>query len=379
MPNNEGNTHGIESAEVPSSQPKSADLTVGSGRLGVKKFTLNILNGVALGTVVALIPNALLSELFKALLPVFPAGQYILNAAILSQGLLSALCGFVVALLFNFTPIQIGSIALATVMGSGVLVVNDAGDFVMRGTGDIINVAVTAAFAVGVVKLLGNRLKAYAILLVPPVVLLVGGGLGTLTLPYIRQITTAIGYVVSHLSTLQPVPMGIVISVVFSILIVTPVSSVAVALAISLAGVAAGAGNLGVCAAAFGLAICGWRVNSLGTNLAHFIGSPKIQMANVFERPKIMLPIICNAAVLGVVSVIFDLKGTPHSAGFGFSGLIGPVNALNLADGGWSFTNLLIIGFSFAIAPITLGICFNWLFSKVFKIVKAEDYLIVFK
>ncbi len=37
-----------------------------------REFIMNILNGLAIGTVIVLIPSALLSELCKALLPTFP-------------------------------------------------------------------------------------------------------------------------------------------------------------------------------------------------------------------------------------------------------------------------------------------------------------------
>ncbi|WP_228410474.1 hypothetical protein [Erysipelothrix piscisicarius] len=36
-----------------------------------KGFGMKILNGVAIGSVVVLIPGALLNEIFKALLPIF--------------------------------------------------------------------------------------------------------------------------------------------------------------------------------------------------------------------------------------------------------------------------------------------------------------------
>lgn len=44
---------------------------MGRETLTAKKFTMNILNGVAIGTILALIPGALLGEIFKTLLPVF--------------------------------------------------------------------------------------------------------------------------------------------------------------------------------------------------------------------------------------------------------------------------------------------------------------------
>lgn len=68
---------------------------------------------------------------------------------------------------------------------------------------------------------------------------------------------------------------------------------------------------------------------------------------------------LSSAAVLGVLAALFNIQGTPASAGFGISGLINPINALNLAKGGWSFTNILIVIIVFVVASIVLSYAFN--------------------
>src|SRR5690625_5078392 len=305
-------------------------------KLTARQFSMNILNGVAIGTVLALIPGALLGELFKALLGVFPQGRFVLDLTTLSNSMLGLITGAVIGYQFKFTPLQPDSSALAgRVRGGG----DGSG---VCGPRDVIDMMFTGAIAAGLVLLLGERLKSYSIILIPPILLIVGGGLGYALLPLVANVTTVIGAFVEQLLTLQPIIMGILIAVLFSILITTPITTVGIALAVSLAGIGSGAGNLGVVAAGFGLAVAGWGVNSIGTSLAHFIGSPKMSMPNVFRKPKILLPVMCNAAVLGALAAIFNIQGTPMSAGFGFSGLVGPVNHLNLADGGWSVLNILI-------------------------------------
>ena len=342
-------------------------------KMTAKKFSMNILNGVAIGTVLALIPGALLGELFKSLLGVFPQGQFVLDLTTLANGLLGLIVGVVIGYQFKFTPIQSASIGLAVMVGGGAASFAD-GVLTLDGTGDVINMLFTGAIAAGLILLLGERLKSYSIILIPPILLIIGGGLGYMLLPLVGNITTLIGSFVEQLLTLQPVIMGILIAVLFSILITTPITTVGIALAVSLAGIGSGAGNLGVVAAGFGLAIAGWRVNSVGTSLAHFIGSPKMSMPNVFAKPKIMLPVICNAAVLGALAAIFKIQGTPMSAGFGFSGLVGPVNHLNLADGGWTFMNVMITVLVFVVVPVALAILFNYLFTRVWKVIDPEDY-----
>lgn len=344
-----------------------------SDKLTAKTFIMNILNGVAIGTILALIPGALLGELFKALLPVFPQGQFVLDITDMANSMVGLIIGVLIGYQFKFTPIQSASLGLAVMVSGGA--VDYSGEaFTMSGTGDIINMIVASAIGAGIILLLGSQLKSYSIILIPPILLVVGGGLGYALLPYVGQITTWIGSFVEQLLTLQPILMSGLIAIVFSILITTPITTVGIAVAVSLAGIGSGAANLGIVAAGFGLAIAGWRVNAVGTSLAHFIGSPKMSMPNVFRKPKILLPIICNAAVLGVLAAIFKIQGTPMSAGFGFSGLIGPVNHLNLVAGGWSLLNILITFVVFVIVPVGLGFFFNYLFTRVWPIISPDDY-----
>ncbi len=97
-------------------------------------------------------------------------------------------------------------------------------------------------------------------------------------------------------------------------------------------------------------------------------------MANVFAKPKIMLPVICSAACTGVLAAIFNIKGTAMSAGFGFSGLVGPLAHLATTNGGaYEIIKAAII---FAVVPIITGYLFVKLFTKVIPIIKPEDYKI---
>lgn len=342
-------------------------------KMNAKNFTMNVLNGVAMGVVVSLIPGALLSELSKAL-----GWNYGLVSTGIAQSLMPIVVGVAVGLNFKFTPIQIGSLGMACVVGSGVARVNPEGGFIFQGSGDVINTGLTAAIAALLILLCGEKMKAFTILVIPTLVTVVGGGIGLLILPFIRQLTTMLGQFVATLTELQPIPMCILISVIFCMMIVSPIATVGIATAISLSGIASGAANLGICAAGFGLCIAGWKANAIPTSLAHFIGSPKMQMANVVKKPKIMLPMVCSAAITGSLAALLDLQGTPFSAGFGFSGLIGPINALTLAPAGFSAGNILKVIIAFVIAPVLLGFVFDYLFNKKMGLSTPEDYKLDF-
>ncbi|MGY3779211.1 PTS transporter subunit IIC [Isobaculum melis] len=338
-----------------------------------KEFTMNILNGVALGVVVSLIPGALLGELSKAL-----GWSFGLTSTGIAATLMPIVVGVAVAINFKFTPIQIGSLGMACVVGSGVAHVNPAGGFVYQGSGDVINTGLTAAIAALLIILLGEKLKAFTILVIPTIVTVVGGGLGFLILPFIQSLTAMFGQFIATLTDLQPIPMTIAIAVMFSMMIVSPIATVGIATAISLSGIASGAANLGICATGFYLCIAGWKSNAIPTSFAHFVGSPKMQMANVVKKPKILLPAICSAAITGSLAFFLDIQGTPFSAGFGFSGLIGPINALALKADGWTIGNIITTIIAFLVVPVVLGFVFNYLFNKKLGLASSEDYKLDF-
>ncbi len=340
-----------------------------------KGFGMKVLNGVAVGSVVVLIPGALLNELFKALLPVFPQGQFVLNATALSMTLMAAIVGVAISMQFKFTPIETASVAMAAVMGSGGWAFAEGGGFLFQGSGDIINMSITAALAAAMIIIIAGRFKAYTLLLTPSIVLIVAGGVGLFTLPYVQQVTGLIASGIGSLLDFQPLIMSILMAVIFGAMIVTPMSTVGIALAINLGGVGSAAANVGICAAAFGLAITGWKANSVGTSIALMAGSPKMAMANVFKKPKIMIPILCNAAVSGVFVALLGQQGTPMSAGFGISGLIGPINSINLS-GGWTLLNVLKAGSAFILIPVVLALVFRYVFTKVVPLVSSDDYRI---
>ncbi|MGT2932702.1 PTS transporter subunit IIC [Streptococcus catagoni] len=344
-----------------------------SKKHSVKDFTMNVLNGLALGTVVVLIPGAILGELMKALLPMWSGFGPLIAATAVSTSLMGLVIGMFVGGNFKFNPIQSASLGLAVIFAGGAANVSK-GLISLQGTGDIINMGITAALGVLLIQYLSDKTKSFTLIIIPTVTLLLVGGIGRALLPYVKMITAMIGQGIASLLGLQPILMSILIAMIFCFLIVSPITTVGIALAISLSGIGSGAANLGICAASFGLCIAGWSVNSKGTSLAHVLGSPKISMANVLSKPKIMLPMLSSAAVLGILAALFNIQGTPASAGFGISGLIGPINALNLAKGGWSFANILIVLIVFVLAPIVLSFLFNYLFIKVFKIIDSNDY-----
>lgn len=335
-----------------------------------KAFMMNILNGVSVGAVVSLVPAALLGNVMLALLPIFPMAKTIIDISNLSMILLAPVSALVSSRLFKLTAIQSATLALVALVGAKNWQI-DNGIFMIKGTGDILNIIITLCLGVCFIQLVGSRLKAYNILLLPTLTLVIVGSISMILYPIVAQITTALGELISQVTLVQPVLMGILMAVIFGIMIISPISTVAVALTISLEGIASGTANLGITACGFTLALLGLKANGVGGSLVHFLGSPKVQMANVVGHPKIVIPVILNAAILGGLGAIFEIQGTPLSAGFGFSGLVGPLAAYNAGD--QSMQSVLVIILLFFILPTALAIIARLLFINKQQLISDDD------
>ncbi|MFS0559205.1 PTS sugar transporter subunit IIC [Terribacillus sp. 179-K 1B1 HS] len=344
----------------------------------MKEFFSKLLNGMSIGIVVALIPNALLGELLKLEIPHAPVLQAVYDTTVFVMSLLPVLIGVMVGISFKLTPIQTASVGIAAMVGSGAIQKTADGLFALQGIGIVINTGITAALAVLFVRFIGDRLKAYSILLLPTLSILVPGMIGLILLPYIKGGTGLIGEGIAGMTTWQPIIMGALLAVIFCFIILSPISTVGVATVISLAGIGSGAANLGIVAAGVGLAIASYKANSLGTALAHVLGSPKIQMRNFFMKPRIALPMFLTAAVLGALAGLLKIEGTPYSAGFGLSGFVGPLNYMQLADGGWTTANITIMVAVFFLLPFVLNVLLLYLFTKKWNWIKSKDYKLHF-
>ncbi len=294
--------------------------------ISFKTFITKLLNGVAIAIVIGLIPNAIFGEVFKALIPYTPVAEFLYNVVSGAQFSVPLLVGVLVAYQFGMTPIELATMGATTFIASGVVTMVD-GAWKIAGIGDLINVMLVAVLGVLFVRLLSGRLGSLTMILTPILTVTIVGGIGSFTLPYVRQVTTWIGQLIASFTTLQPLLMSILLSISFAIIIISPVSTVAIGLAVGLSGLASGAANMGIASCAMVLVVGSLYANRIGVTLAVFLGSMKLFMPNWLKHPQLNIPIVLNGVVGGVLAYLFNIQGTPQSAGFGFSGLVGPINA----------------------------------------------------
>ena len=349
-----------------------ADTTT-TNKLTIKTFFNNILAGTATGIIVGLIPNAVVSAILKLF------GQNAITASI-GQALLIFQCatplliGALIAIQFKMVPLDVAIVAAAAYVGSGVTkfvpqIVNPAtkaqGVFVSAGTGDLINTMITAGLTVFLLLLVGERFGSVKIVAAPIIIGVGAGWIGLLILPYVSKITTWLGNVINSFTDLQPILMCILISCMFSILIVSPISTVAIGMAIQLNGLSAGAAAMGVAATTIVLIVHSWRTNKSGVTIAIALGAMKMMMPNLFRHPIILLPSLITAIVSAIPVALFHVSGTPASAGFGLVGIVGPLASMDAGKYSLNFIMALLV---WIVIPAIVAVICRFLFEKVLHV-----------
>lgn len=172
------------------------------------------------------------------------------------------------------------------------------------------------------------------IILVPTVVIVAGGLVTQLTASGINRGIAALQRFLESATTLQPVPMGIIVSVVFGLALTAPISSAALAAMVFTVSegtqmgpgllLAAGAATVGCCAQMVGFAVSSFRENGVSGLIAQGLGTSMLQVGNILRRPAILVPPTLASAIVGpLATTLFQMKNSGSAAGMGTSGLVG--------------------------------------------------------
>ena len=216
-------------------------------------------------------------------------------------------------------------------------------------------VAVLLAVEIG--KLVSKATKV-DILVTPSVTLGVGALAAMLLCPAVSVCMYWLGYFVNYATTLYPLVMGIIISVVVGIVLTLPISSAALCAMIGITGIAGGAAVAGCCAQMVGFAVISFRENKWGGVVAQGLGTSMLQMGNIVKKPIIWLAPTLASAITGPLSTcIFKLECTGVSAGMGTCGLVGPIGVF----GDMGFDGVTVVGVVLicVVLPALLSLAFN--------------------
>ena len=197
----------------------------------------------------------------------------------------------------------------------------------LGGAGGPLAVLIVTILAAEFGKLVSKETKV-DIIVTPAVTIGIGVLFSLGCAPAIGKAASAVGNAIMWATELQPLLMGIIVSVVVGIALTLPISSAAICAALSLTGLAGGAAVAGCCAQMVGFAVMSYKENKVGGLLAQGIGTSMLQMGNIVKKPIIWLPPIIASAITGpIATCLFKLRmnGAAVSSGMGTCGLVGQI------------------------------------------------------
>ena len=243
------------------------------------------------------------------------------------------------------------------------------------GAGGPLAVYVVAVIASEAGKLISKETKI-DILVTPIITILVGVGLAYLIAAPIGTAASYVGKLIMLATDLQPLLMGIAVSVIVGIALTLPISSAAICAALGLTGLAGGAAVAGCCAQMVGFAVMSFRENRWGGLVSQGIGTSMLQMPNIVKNPRIWIPPTLASAITGpIATCVFRLQmnGAAVNSGMGTCGFCGQIGVytgwvadieagLKVAITATDWIGLVLICF---VLPAILSWTFGLFFRKI--------------
>ncbi|MDO5714927.1 MAG: PTS sugar transporter subunit IIC [Tissierellia bacterium] len=275
--------------------------------LSPRIYFIDVLGSMAFGLFASLLVGTILNTLGQVLdLPFL--SEYLWPMARDATG---AAIGVAIAYALKAPPLVLFSAA----------VVGTAGNALGGPVGTLISVLISTEIG----KAISGETKI-DILVTPCTTIAIGGVIANYIGPPLNHFMTFLGEVIMAATNLQPLFMGIIVSVIVGITLTLPISSAALCMMLSLSGRAGGAATAGCCAQMVGFAYMSWHDNGLKGVSAVGLGTSMLQMSNIMKNPWCWLPPTIAAAITGPIStLVFKMENTPLGSGMGTCGLVGQI------------------------------------------------------
>jgi uncharacterized membrane protein len=310
-------------------------------------YIVKVLNGMAQGLFASLIIGLIIKQIgsltsITLLIQFGKIAQYLTGPAI----------GVGVAMSVGASPLGVFCSAVAGAIGAGTFVLDPTGALIHLAIGEPVGALCASLAGAEASKRVAGKTKV-DIILVPLVTILVGGFVGTFLSPAITAMMKALGLFINNLTTLYPLPMGILVSVVVGIVLTLPISSAAICISLHLSGLAAGAATVGCCCQMIGFACSSYRENGISGLISQGLGTSMLQIPNIILNWKVWIPPTLTAALVGPLStLIFKMENNAAGSGMGTSGLVGQFNTISTM-GNSAFAPMILLHF---ILPAILSI-----------------------
>lgn len=323
----------------------------------INGYVTKVLNGMALGLFSSLIIGLILKQI-----GVYGGIDSLTHYGQLAQYMMGPAIGAGVAYSRSKNPLVILSGLICGAIGAGTVKEG------LISIGEPVGALIASLVGAEMGRLVEDRTKLN-IIIIPAVVIIAGGLVGSFIAPPITSLMSTIGGFINYITTLHPVPMGILLSVVMGIILTLPISSAAISISLGLSGLAAGASIVGCSCHMIGFAVSSYRENKVSGLVAQGLGTSMLQISNIVKKPVIALPAVIASAILGPVStVIFRMEGNSIGGGMGTAGLVGQIATLETM-GSSALVKVLLLHF---ILPATIALLVSESMRKK-KIIRHGD------
>ena len=316
---------------------------------GIGGYIVSVLNGMAQGLFSSLIIGLIIKQIGT-----YASIDFLVSAGSFAQAMTCPAIGVGVARAVGSPNLALFAAATAGVIGGGAIT---DGAII---SGEPLGACIASLAGALCGKAIAGKTKV-DIILVPMITIVAGGIAGMIVSPAVAALMNGLGAFINHLTTLYPLPMGILVSVVVGMILTLPISSAAICISLGLSGLAAGAACAGCAAQMVGFAVMSYRENGAGGLISQGIGTSMLQIPNIWKNWRIWIPPTAASAITGPVSTcIFKMTNNASGAGMGTSGLVGQFNAVAEMGAG-ALPEIVITHF---ILPAVLSVLFCGILRK---------------
>jgi len=313
----------------------------------VKEHVLKVASGVAN----AIFVTIGIGYLFSTLGDMFGIEMFVTIGGI-STVLMAPALGAGIAYNIGVNTLTLFTAMISATVGAGAITSGSDGVLTIVG-GDPIGALIAGTVATFV----GKRLTGTSpvdMVSIPTLSLLAGGLIGLGSAQLIQPALLIVSEAISSSVTGSPVIGSAVMSVLFGLFLMSPVSSAALSVALALDPLSNGAMLIGTTAQYFSFSILSLKENNLGGYVAQGVCTPKVQLPNIINNPKILIgPSLASAICGPLATMVFGFETIPAMGGVGFAALVAPLWVIN--NLGWG----MFAAYIFCGAVLPIGITYS--------------------
>jgi len=290
-------------------------------KINISQYLVTILNGMAFGLFSSLIIGLILKQM-----GILINNTTFIQFGQIAQYLMGPAIGAGVAYAVQSNSLGIFASIICGAIGANSIYFIDGIPNVS--IGEPVGALIASLIGAEISKFVYNKTKLN-IIVVPACTIILGGISGIFVSPIISLLLNNIGNFINHLTYLQPIPMGILISLVMGIVLTLPISSAAISISLGLSGLAAGAATIGCSAHMVGFAVSSYRENKVSGLISQGLGTSMLQIGNIIKNPWIATGPLISSIIIGPIGTsIFKMENNKVGGGMGTSGLVGQISTL---------------------------------------------------